>query len=80
MRIVQFVVDAVLYDVLQDRRPTRHLVRLLRHAFLATNLPNAFAIALKERANVKTFIRENFWEKAFFLRQRRRCIRGETNW
>ena len=47
MRVVKLFIDAVLNNVLKNRRPSGHLIRLLGDAFLTTNLPDLLAIALK---------------------------------
>ena len=46
MRVVQLVVNAVLDYVLEDRRPSRHLIRLIVDSFLTLYLPDFLAIAL----------------------------------
>ena len=55
MRVVQLFIDAVLDNVLEDRRPSGHLIRLLCDAFLTFNLPDFLAIALKCAESVLTY-------------------------
>lgn len=51
MLLVEFVVDDVLGDVLDERRPARHLVRLLRDPLLARHLVDLLPVALCPRRN-----------------------------
>ena len=52
VRGVQLVVDGVLEDVLDGRRPAGHLVGLLRHPLLLLDLPDLAAVALERMSEL----------------------------
>lgn len=45
---VQLVLDAVLHDVLYNRRPAGHLVRLISDALLPRNLVHFLPVTLQQ--------------------------------
>ena len=47
MRVVKFVLDGVLDDVLEDGRPSGHLVSVLVDPILALELPHFLPVPLK---------------------------------
>ncbi len=46
MRLVELLVDEVVHDVLDDRRPTRHLIRLSVESLALLDLPDFTAISV----------------------------------
>ena len=48
VRVVQLVINAVLNNVLENGRPSGHLIRLIVDALLTFDLPDFLTITLKE--------------------------------
>ena len=52
MGIVEFFVDGVVHEVLEKRRPARHLVSVLAHSLLPLRLPDFTPVSLLNRFNM----------------------------
>ena len=54
MGIVEFFVDGVVHEVLEKRRPARHLVGVLAHSLLPLRLPDFTPVSLLNMLNMGT--------------------------